>query len=125
MMGCMIGEQTLDGWELRLLPRGPGRFVGAVFLIVWLSGWAVGEAFALWILVKGVIALVTGQPPDPGRDTLEVGVAGMAGAFLLLWLFLWTLGGIAAIGELLRSLWGEDRLLVSGGRLSLTRVRGP
>lgn len=121
----MIGERTLDGWELRLRPVGPGRFVGAAFLVVWLLGWAVGEALAIWILARGAIALVTGEPPAPGHASLEGGVASLAGAFLLVWLSLWTLGGIAAIAELLRSLFGEDRLLVSGGRLTVTRARGP
>ncbi|MFN0008089.1 MAG: hypothetical protein ACKVXR_09300 [Planctomycetota bacterium] len=121
----MIGERTLDGWQLRLRPRGAGRFVSAAFLMVWLCGWALGEALALWLLAKGAVSLVTGQPLNPGGQPLSFGSAGVVGAFLLFWLAIWTLGGVLAIGELMRSLFGEDRLLVSGGQLTLTRLRGP
>jgi hypothetical protein len=54
-----------------------------------------------------------------------VGPAVAVGAFLLVWLALWTVGGIAAIGELLRLLWGEDRMMVASGRLTVTWSRGP
>jgi hypothetical protein len=121
----MTMERTIEGRELRLASRGAGRFVSAGFLAFWLCGWAVGETIVLWLLVKGAIALLTGQPPDPGREPLEVGPAVMVGTFLLLWITLWTFGGIAAITEFLRLVWGEDRILVSGGRLTVTRVRGP
>ena len=121
----MIGERTHDGWQLRLQSRGGGRWFGAGFLAFWLCGWAVGEAFALWLLVKGAIALLTGAPPDPGREPLEVGPAVMVGLFLLVWLTLWTLGGIMAASELLRLLFGEDRITVASGRLTVRWLRGP
>ena len=91
----------------------------------WLCGWAFGETFAIWMLVKGAIALLTGMPPDPGRAPLQVTPAVLVGVFLLFWLSIWTLGGIAAIGELLRLLWGDDRILVASGRLTVTWLRGP
>jgi hypothetical protein len=121
----MIGERTNEGWELRLRVQGPGRLVGATFLAFWLCGWAVGEAFVLWFLAKGAIALLTGSPPDPGRAPLDAGPALMVGLFLLMWLSLWTIGGIAAAGELLRLLWGEDRILVASGRVTVRWLRGP
>lgn len=121
----MIGERTHDGWQLRLRSRGGGRFLGAGFLAFWLCGWAVGEAFALWLLVKGAFALWTGTPPDPGRAPLEVGPAVMAGLFLLVWLALWTLGGIMAASELLKLLFGEDRITIASGRLAVRWLRGP
>ena len=122
MKEAVIGERTPDGCEVRLRPRGRARFVDAGFLIVWLSGWLIGEVVAVWLLAQGAITVVTGEP---GRGPLSTGVTAMAGTFLIVWLTLWTLGGIAATGELLRSLWGEDRMRVSGGTSILTRVRGP
>jgi hypothetical protein len=121
----MIGERTNDGWEIRLRTRDPGRYVGAAFLLFWLCGWAVGEGFALGILIKGALALLTGTPPGPGRAPLAAGPSVAAGAFLLIWLTFWTVGGIAAIGELLRLLWGVDRMVVAGGRLTVISSRGP
>jgi hypothetical protein len=96
-----------------------------VFLSVWLCGWSIGEAFALWTLVKGGIALATGRPPDPGREPLVWGPAVLTGLFLVVWLAVWTLGGVAAIAALLRAVWAEDRIVVLGGRLAVTWWRGP
>jgi hypothetical protein len=121
----MHAEGIPQGSEIRLAPRGAGRWFSAAFLLVWLCGWALGEAFALWFLIKGAIALLSGNPPDPGREPLEVGPAVAIGAFLILWLLLWTVGGIAAMAELLRLTWAEDRLAVRGGSLIVQRRRGP
>ena len=111
--------------EIRLAPRGPGRYFSAAFLFVWLCGWAFGEAFALWFLIRGAIALLTGTPPDAGREPLPLGPTLAAGVFLLVWLVFWTLGGIMAMRELLQLLWGADILVVRGGTLEVTRWRGP
>jgi hypothetical protein len=121
----MTGERTLPGWRISLRPHGCSRYVNGAFLAVWLCGWGAGEAFALWMLVRGAIALLTGNPPDPGREPLTLGLALAAGLFILFWLTLWTIGGIAAFAELFRLLWGEDCLEVAGGRLTVTRIRGP
>ena len=121
----MSGERTVDGWELRLRSRGADRYVSGAFLAFWLCGWAVGESFVLWLLVKGAWALLTGTPPEPGRALLETGPAVLVGLFLLVWLTLWTIGGIAAAMELLRLLWGEDRIRVTSGRLTVSWIRGP
>lgn len=121
----MTGERTIEGWELRLRSRDGGRYVSGAFLAFWLCGWAVGESIVLWILIRGAWALVTGTSPQPGRALLETGPALLTGLFLLLWLTLWTFGGIAAALELMRLLWGEDRIRVASGRLSVTWIRGP
>ena len=115
----------MDGWELRLRSRGVDRYVSGAFLAFWLCGWAVGESFVLWLLVKGAWALLTGTPLEPGRALLETGPAVLVGLFLLVWLTLWTIGGIAAAMELLRLLWGEDRIRVMSGRLTVSWIRGP
>ena len=110
---------------MRLKPQGVGRYFSAAFLAFWLCGWAVGEAFAIWILVKGGHALLTGTPPEPGRAPLEVGPALAMGGFLLFWLAIWTMGGFAAIWALLSSLWAEDRILAGADGLTVRRHLGP
>jgi hypothetical protein len=121
----MTGERTMEGWELRLRSRDRGRYVSGAFLLFWLCGWAVGESIVLWLLIKGGWALLTGNPPEPGRAPLDPGPTLLVGLFLLVWITLWTIGGIAAGMELLRLLWGEDRIRVASGRLSVTWIRGP
>ncbi|MCG3147803.1 MAG: hypothetical protein PCFJNLEI_01244 [Verrucomicrobiae bacterium] len=106
-------------------PQGFGRYCSAAFLLVWLCGWVIGEAFALSILIAGLYALLSGNPP-PGKDQpLDIGPALAVGGFLLIWLTFWTIGGVAAIRELLRSLWAEDRIDIRPDGLHLTRRLGP
>lgn len=119
----MAGERTSDGYLIRLKSKGIGRFFGAAFLLVWLTGWAFGEAFALWLLGTGVVALINGEAPQGGP--LQTAPVLAIGAFVFFWLVLWTFGGIMAIKELIRLLWAEDQLLVSGSGLHVIRVRGP
>ena len=121
----MAIERTPDGLLARFKARGAGRFFSSAFLIFWLCGWAVGECFALWLLGNGVVALMSGEPLSRGQGPLQPGPALLAGAFILFWLALWTVGGVAAIAEVLRLLWGEDRLLVREAKLRLERRRGP
>jgi hypothetical protein len=121
----MVEEVVPGGREIRLPPRGQGRFSSAVFLILWLGFWAAGEAFALFILVMGAVSLVTGRPPEPGRDPLELGPAVAMGAFLLLWLAVWTVGGLLAIHELFRLVWSEDRITATPGGIVVVHRIGP
>jgi hypothetical protein len=120
-----VGQRSEIGYEIRLRRRGIGRYVGAAFLAIWLCGWAAGEAFALGLLVWGGIAWITGEPPGAGREPLELASAAALGAFLLIWLAFWTLGGIAAATELLRELWGEDRLVARSDGLLVEWRAGP
>jgi hypothetical protein len=109
--------------ELR--PHGFARFIGAPFLVVWLCGWAVAEGFALWVLTAGAIALLTGTPPGPGRQVLELGPALTMGAFLVFWLTIWTIGGYAAIRELLRILWSRDVIDADPAGIRVRHQLGP
>ena len=120
--GGMAGERTIGGSRLTLASRDSGRYASGIFLGSWLCGWAVGEAFALRLIPKA-IALLSG-PSDPGHTPPGAGPL-IGGAFLLLFLALWTLAGLASLAVLLRLLWGEDRIEVSPDRLVVTRLRGP
>jgi hypothetical protein len=104
------------------------RFIPAAFLLVWLCGWLVGEVFAGGTLLYMAVSLVS---PETARRfsasvTTPSGMVGLAIiGFLLLWLFFWTLGGIAAGRELLRMLWSEDRLSWDGMELRREERVGP
>src|SRR6185503_2242623 len=114
----------IDG-EIRLAPRGAGRWFGAAFLLFWLCGWAMGEAFALTMLVKGAIALLSGTPIHSGGSPVTLAALLAFGAFLLFWLAIWTVGGIAAFHQVLLLLWASDRLAARGGALEVVHARGP
>ena len=117
-------ERTGAGLEVRLAGGGIGRFFSAGFLAFWLAGWAVGEAFALGILGVGGWSLLSGQPPGAGREPVRLASALPVGLFLLFWLSLWTLGGVMAGRELLRLLFGRDRICVTNDTLEIERSYG-
>ena len=119
----MSMERTVEGLEARYRPRGFGRFFSAGFLLVWLCGWAAGECFAIWMLVRGVAAFL--ESGGSGPDAPPPAVMAFAGLFLLLWLSFWTLGGYAAGREFLRLIWSEDRILARHDALVLHRRIGP
>jgi hypothetical protein len=109
--------------RILLRPRGSERFFAAAFLSVWLVGWAVGEVFALTLLVQGVRGLLIG-----GTGTLATPPPAAAvpiGLFLLFWLTFWTIGGLSALRLLLHSLAAEDRLELGSGVLLWQRRLGP
>jgi hypothetical protein len=106
-----------------------GRYVSAAFLTVWLAGWALGETFALGfliMLIRSVLASAAGVSlPVPGGDWIAGGAATAVFLFLVVWLTLWTFGGIAAATELFRNLAGEDLISVQPASLELIRRAGP
>jgi hypothetical protein len=115
--------------SVSLRASGIARYVGAAFLAVWLVGWVIGEAVALGfltLLLRSAIASAAGAArPIPGGEWTVGGAAGAILLFLLVWLTLWTIGGVAAIRELLRSVAGEDRVAVGPAGLELVRRAGP
>src|SRR5262249_21562250 len=118
-------ERTASGLEMQLRATGIVRFLLAGFLSFWLTGWAGGEAFALWMLGGGAGSLPTTGPSSGGHhQPLSVGLAVAVGVFLLFWLTLWTFGGIAAGRELLRLLFGRDRFLVNYDGLDVEQSFG-
>lgn len=120
----MQTRRTSKGLEVVLRPEGVLRFVGVAILSVWLSGWAVGELVALWMLGSGAAALVTGTP-WPGSEPTTAGPATAMALFLVVWLAFWTLGGIAALQELARLAWSSDRLVAGPEGLRVMHARGP
>jgi hypothetical protein len=124
-----MSSASIDGSSASLRPSGIGRYFGAAFLVFWLGGWAVGEVLALGfliLLVRSVVGTMVGAAwPIPGGDWIAGGAAGFVFLFLIIWLTLWTFGGVAAIKELLRSLAGEDTVSVLLSGVELERRAGP
>ena len=109
---------------MRLRATHWSRYLDATFLLVWLLFWVVGEVVALALVVlmiaSGLSAafgrppwIASWAPPTDGSVTLFL-------FFLLIWLTLWTFGGIAAGTELLRRLGGEDSIDVTPNAVTLT-----
>ncbi len=69
--------------------RGPRQWAGILILSAWLVGWAFGE----WMAVQ---RLFFSDAPEGGAW------------FLVLWLLLWTAGGLLALRQLLRLLAGRE-----------------
>ena len=119
----------IDGPSASLRPTGIARYLVAAFLLVWLTGWALGETVALVFLVmliRSVLGSAVGMSwPVPGGDWIAGGAAGFVFLFLLVWLVLWTFGGFFAIKELLRMLAGEDRISVESSGVELLQRAGP
>jgi len=120
-----VASMGMEGRELVFRPRGAGRFAQVAFLYIWLVAWAIGEAFALFLLGHGIWALWTGSPAMGHEEPLGWGVALVVGSFLVVWLSLWTLGGVMAMEEWLRLVWAKHRIQVFPDRLDLTRQLGP
>jgi hypothetical protein len=112
-----------------LRPRGLGRFLEIPFLGVWLSFWVVGEGFALvmfgGLLVSFVCGLLGLPRPAFAPKAPDHAFGLFVLLFLLVWLTLWTVGGIAALTHVSRSLMGEDRFAVIPEGLEITRRVGP
>jgi hypothetical protein len=121
-----LHNEPTDAVTLR--PAGAMRFVTAAFLGLWLAGWMVGEVIAAAVLVVLVLSFFGGSPDAswtmPFRS-LAAGGFGFVFLFLVLWLTGWTIGGLAAIDQFLRSIAGRDRLRLVPEGLEVTRGAGP
>jgi hypothetical protein len=121
----MICERTFEGLEIRLQPRGAGRFVAAAFLGLWLCFWIVGEVGVLFVLGAGAWSMATGEPLAGEGAAPGPGTAVFVGLFLLVWLTIWTVGGVAAMRELGRLLFGRERIIARPDGLRIVRTVGP
>lgn len=120
---------VIAGSSAALRASGAGRYAEAAFLAVWLAAWLLGEIIALVFLaalLRSVLGAAIGTPwPIPGGEWIADGSAAFALSFILVWLGIWTVGGIAAIDELLRSVAGEDTVSITPTGVELVRRAGP
>ena len=88
----------------------------------------MGEVFAITML-GALFSSIAGAFPEHlpawSADLVTTGGAAFALLFLLFWLTLWTVGGIAAVTQLMRSLVGEDVIGVTDSGLEVVRRAGP
>jgi len=117
-----------SGWQVSLRAKGLMRFFVAPFLILWLCGWAVGEAFAAGTLLAGLRDVLG---PDlelgwlPHMKNPVPAFPWPVLAFLAFWLTGWTLGGLAAMGTLSRLLIGVDDVRWDHEGVEVVRRVGP
>lgn len=113
----------MDTLELRFRPSGPGRWLEAAFLSLWLLGWAAAETLVLGLLAGGAWAWLQGRAL-PGQPSSLLALLPVV-AFLLVWLSFWTLGGVLALRQWLRCFWAEDRLTLTRMELEWRQQLGP
>ena len=117
-----------SGSTRSLRPSGIGRYFTAAILSAWLVGWVVGEVFAITML-GAIFSSIAGAFPEHlpawSADLLTSGGAAFALLFLLFWLTFWTIGGIVALTQVMRSLVGEDVIGVTDSGFELVRRAGP
>lgn len=111
-MSTALGFEPAPGMRTRVWDTPDGllvvipartRWFAALFLLVWLAGWAMGELAA-------VRALLSGAASGPG------------GLFMAFWLTGWTCGGGLALYSLLWLLVGQERILLVHDALRLRKV---
>jgi hypothetical protein len=111
-----------------LRPSGIGRYVIAAFLSVWLVGWIVTEVIVITMLGT-IFGSIGGVFPEYlsgwSADLVKSGGVAVALLFVFFWLTLWTIGGLAALTQLMRSLVGEDVIGVTASGFELVRRAGP
>jgi hypothetical protein len=108
-----------------LRPRGWGRYFDAAFLICWLAIWVVGEVVVAFLTCTTIVSLIAAtlglSLPAFFPKTTDPGVASGFLLFGLVWLTMWTIGGVAAGTHLLRGLAGEDRVSLTPDSLVIMR----
>src|SRR5215471_9190155 len=119
-------EPSDSGTQVTLRASGVLRFLPAAFLSAWLCGWVVGEWFALRLLATvlrkglGTDVLASWFPDVGGRLPSGPGLPVFAG-FILLWLALWTFGGMAALQQVFALLFGCERVRWGGDAVEIER----
>jgi hypothetical protein len=124
----MDDDFGVGGNIAELKPRGILRYFDVLFLAAWLCGWLLGELFALFAVfsILGAAFFPQWLPIWQTPRGMELGAGSLTVLlFLFFWLALWTLGGLAALDHLLRSLGGVDRISVEGGDLHVRSGFGP
>lgn len=88
-------RQTPDGLGIHIPPQR--SIAVTLFMMVWLGGWAAGEAFAWREIVGGGFRL--------------------PGLFMLIWAIPWTLAGLGVMWVILWQIFGRERLYFTAGAL--------
>jgi hypothetical protein len=111
-----------------LKPAGWSRYIEIVFLGIWLTGWLAGEVVMTIVfggMLAGMIAAAFGVTLSFASRLTPDGSAPFLVLFMLVWLTMWTIGGIAAGTQFLRGLAGRDVVSVSPPGLDIDWRAGP
>lgn len=117
---------SIEDLGMSTLVSIPARknWITLIFLGVWLTGWLLGELFALGVLISSVGSFLFRIFNIPVFDIFEfdsgIGSA-FAGSFILVWLTIWTVGGYAAVRTFLWQLAGREVVEVSRTNIKLSR----
>jgi len=90
------------GGKLQIIIPSEKNRIAIIFLSCWLTGWAVGEVFAIFLSVKGI-------------DNK------FAKWFILFWLCGWTIGGFFAFLSLSWMIAGKEIITIYMGILKIER----
>jgi len=129
-------------WTALFRPRRRVALLASAFLALWLCVWAIGEAFALGVLLAtlgnpagsrildALGALGTFVAPalferitwlqEPGPQSGPLGLA-----FVVTWLAIWTPAGLLAAWQWLRQFSSEDHVAWDGSGVEVFRRTGP
>jgi hypothetical protein len=111
-----------------LKPAGWSRYIEVAFLGIWLTGWLVGEVVMTIVfggMLAGTIAAAFGITLSFASRLTPDGSAPFLVLFMVVWLTIWTIGGIAAGTQFLRMLAGRDVVSVSPDGLEIEWRLGP
>lgn len=126
-MGAGTDTPIVDS-AATLRVSGIMRYVGALFLFIWLAGWTIGETVGVAFFVMVIASLAGSAMTSPIPWAPDWGTAGVASFVLLfglVWLLFWTVAGFAVVTHLFRRVAGEDRIRLLPGALELVRRAGP
>jgi hypothetical protein len=111
-----------------LRPTGWGRYIEVAFLGIWLTGWLAGEVVVTMLLggmLAGMIAAAFGVTLSFASRMAPDGSAPFFVLFMIVWLTMWSIGGIAAGTQFFRALAGRDVISVSPDGLEIEWRAGP
>lgn len=114
-------DETAGSVRLVFRPSGWLRVFVVAFLAFWLCGWAVGEWFALRL----VVGAMQGGVESQAAKALTHPAGWVVGGFILTWLLFWSFGGLAALVEILRIVAGRDELTILHDEYVVWRGVGP
>jgi hypothetical protein len=121
-------ESFGSGWQVTLRAKGVARFLLVAFMCVWLCGWAAGEFFAGGVFIAGLRDLLAPGLDIPWLPHMKNAAPANPWpvlAFLGFWLTFWTIGGLAAVTQLGRALFGADIVRWDHDGIEVVERAGP
>ena len=109
-----------DGTSLHITIPSIKNFFTIIFLGFWLVGWAFGETMAGGKILASLRTFFIHQPVEI-NSTLTNELSGM-NLFMLVWLILWTAGGLFALYTFFWQLAGEEIIEISFNSIGIQKA---